>query len=216
MAGLDGALPPERIVLDGLYCRLEPVHPDHAESLFASTTDDNGSRYRWLFDYPPASVDEMRAWIDMAMARADPLTFVLVDKATGQAHGRQTLMRIAPKDGCIEIGGVLWGQGAAKTRLATEAVYLFARYVFDTLGYRRFEWKCNNDNEGSKQAALRLGFTFEGIFRQHMIQKGRNRDTAWFAMLDGDWPAARERFETWLAPGNFDADGRQRQSLQRG
>ena len=170
---------------------------------------------RFVHDVPPASVDEMRAWIHMAMARTDPLTFVLVDKATGQAHGRQTLMRIAPKDGCIEIGGVLWGQGAAKTRLATEAVYLFARYVFDTLGYRRFEWKCNNDNEGSKQAALRLGFTFEGIFRQHMIQKGRNRDTAWFAMLDGDWPAARERFETWLAPGNFDADGRQRQSLQR-
>jgi RimJ/RimL family protein N-acetyltransferase len=215
MAGLDGALPPERIVLDGFYCRLEPIHPDHAESLFAATTDDNGSRYRWLFDYPPASIDEMRAWIDMVMAKTDPLTFALIDKATGKAHGRQTLMRIAPPDGCIEIGGVLWGAGAAKTRIATEAVYLFARYVFDTLGYRRFEWKCNNDNAGSKQAALRLGFTFEGIFRQHMIQKGRNRDTAWFAMPDGDWPELRRRFETWLAPGNFDAGGRQLQSLQR-
>lgn len=213
MAGLAGALPPERLALEGLYCRLEPVQPDHGESLFEATTDENGSRYRWLFDYPPASVAEMRAWIETAMQKSDPLAFALIDRATGRAVGRQTLMRIAPKDGCIEIGGVLWGRGAAKTRIATEAVYLFAHYVFDDLGYRRFEWKCNSENLASRQAALRLGFSFEGIFRQHMIQKGKNRDTAWFAMLDSEWPAVRARFEAWLAPENFDAAGWQRQRL---
>jgi RimJ/RimL family protein N-acetyltransferase len=213
MAGLDGALPPQRITLDGRYCRLAPIAVEHAESLYEATTDRDGARYRWLFDHPPASVAALRGWIEAAMAKTDPITFAVIDKATGKARGRQTLMRIAPHDGCIEMGGVLWGEGAAGTRIATEAVHLFARYVFDTLGYRRFEWKCNNENAASKRAAQRFGFTFEGIFRQHMIQKGANRDTAWFAMLDGDWPNLKRRFEAWLAPENFDAEGRQRRRL---
>jgi RimJ/RimL family protein N-acetyltransferase len=213
MSGLDGALPPEYVVLDGRYCRLAPIALEHAETLFAATSDDEGSRYRWLSTYPPASATEMRETIDKATARTDRLTFAVIDKASGEARGQQSLLRMAPADGAIEIGAVLWGDGVARTRLATEAVYLTAAYVFDTLGYRRFEWKCNNANAASKRAAERFGFTFEGIFRQHMIIKGENRDTAWFAMLDGDWPAIRQRFEAWLNPDNFDADGRQRRRL---
>ena len=116
-------------------------------------------------------------------------------------------MRIDPAHGVIEIGNILWGPAIARSRIATEALYLSARYVFDDLGYRRFEWKCNNGNEPSKRAAQRFGFTFEGLFRQHMVQKGRNRDTAWFAMTDTDWPRLRAGYEAWLEPGNFDAAG---------
>jgi RimJ/RimL family protein N-acetyltransferase len=213
LSGLHAAALPERVTLEGRYCRLEPVRPQHAEDLFEATTDDDGSRYRWLLSEPPVSVAEMRQRIEAAMQKSDPLTFAVIDRASGRALGQQTLMRIEPKDGVIEIGGVLWGRGAARTRLATEALYLFAHYVFDDLGYRRFEWKCNNGNEASKRAAQRFGFTHEGIFRQHMIVKGQNRDTAWFSMLDGEWPEMRKRFETWLEPANFDAEGRQVRKL---
>jgi RimJ/RimL family protein N-acetyltransferase len=122
-------------------------------------------------------------------------------------------MRIVPRDGVIEVGGIFWGPNLARRRTATEALYLHARYVFDDLGYRRFEWKCNNRNEASKAAARRFGFQYEGLFRQHMIVKGENRDTAWFAILDGDWKRLRVEYERWLAPENFDADGLQKSKL---
>ena len=141
--------------------------------------------------------------------------FAVVDKARGSAEGRQSLMRIVPEHGVIEIGGIYWGPNMARSRLATEALFLHARYIFDELGYRRFEWKCNDRNGPSRAAAERFGFQFEGVFRQHMIQKGQNRDTAWFAMLDGDWPRLRAGYERWLAPDNFDAQGRQRMSLDK-
>jgi RimJ/RimL family protein N-acetyltransferase len=141
------------------------------------------------------------------------LFFAVIDKATGRAEGRQGLMRIDTANGVIEIGNILWGPDIARKRVATEALYLCADYVFDTLGYRRFEWKCNNLNEPSKRAAQRFGFAFEGIFRQHMVQKGRNRDTAWFAMTDGDWPKLKAGYEAWLAPENFDAEGQQKSKL---
>jgi RimJ/RimL family protein N-acetyltransferase len=214
VSGLAGAKPPERVTLEGRYARLEPIAPLHAEDVFVATTDDNGSRYRWLFMYPPASVAEMRERIDVAAAKSDPLTFAVVDRGSGRALGQQSLMRVAPADGCIEIGGITWGQGLVRTRLATEALYLHARYVFDDLGYRRFEWKCNNLNDPSKAAAKRFGFTFEGIFRQHMIVKGENRDTAWFSMLDGEWPRLKAGYERWLDPSNFDADGMQKTKLR--
>src|SRR5690606_27813407 len=121
---------------------------------------------------------------------------------------------IVPEHGVIEIGSIWWGPAMARTRLATEAFYIFARHVFDDLGYRRLEWKCNDRNEPSMQAARRFGFTYEGTFRQHMIQKGENRDTAWFAMLDGEWPALRAGFERWLEASNFDSDGRQKTALR--
>jgi RimJ/RimL family protein N-acetyltransferase len=123
-------------------------------------------------------------------------------------------MRIDPAHGVIEIGHILWGPAIARTRVATEALYLAASYVFDELGYRRFEWKCDNNNEPSKQAARRFGFTFEGVFRQHMVIKGRNRDTAWFSIIDADWPRLRAGFEVWLAPDNFDGAGRQLSKLR--
>lgn len=142
---------------------------------------------------------------------------ILIPYAIADSHGRATgiaaLMEIRPTMRVIEVGHIVYSPTLQRTPLATEAQYLLARYVFETLGYRRYEWKCDALNAASRRAALRYGFTFEGIFRQHMIAKGRNRDTAWLAMLDGEWPARRANFERWLAPVNFSADGRQIVSL---
>jgi RimJ/RimL family protein N-acetyltransferase len=157
--------------------------------------------------------ESYRGWLERSVASEDPLFFAVIDTATGRAEGRQTLMRITPEHGVIEIGNILWGPRIARTRAATEALFLHARYLFDDLGYRRFEWKCNNQNEPSRRAAARFGFTFEGVFRQHMVTKGENRDTAWFAMLDHEWPGLRAAYERWLDPSNFDSQGLQKQSL---
>lgn len=207
--------PPERIVLEGRYTRLEPIGPQHVASLYATASTPEGrERFTWLFEYPPETEADMAAYVSKAAAADDPLVFAVVDASSGRALGRQALMRIVPEHGVIEIGGVYWGPEMARTRLATEALYLHARYVFDELGYRRFEWKCNDRNAPSKAAAERFGFEFEGVFRQHMIQKGQNRDTAWFAMLDGDWPRLRAEYERWLDPSNFDETGLQRTKLR--
>lgn len=155
----------------------------------------------------------MRRWIEAAATRDDPLFFAVVDRASGRAGGRQALMRVTPEHGVIEIGHILWGPAIGRTRIATDAFYLAARYVFDELGYRRLEWKCDDRNAPSKAAALRFGFRFEGVFRQHMWVKGASRDTAWFAMLDCEWPGRRAAFERWLDPANFDAVGREREKL---
>lgn len=204
---------PQRIVLEGRYVRLEPVEARHAADLFAVSTLPGGpERYRWLFSDAPTSLADMEARIAASNAGPD-LYVAVVDRASGKALGQQGWMRIRPEHGSIEIGGVYWGLPMARSRLATEALYLFARHAFDDLGYRRFEWKCNNRNEPSKAAATRFGFTFEGVFRQDMILKGESRDTAWFSMLDGEWPALRAEYERWLDPANFDADGRQKTRL---
>jgi RimJ/RimL family protein N-acetyltransferase len=137
----------------------------------------------------------------------------VVDKATGRAEGRASLMRIDPAHGVIETGSILFGPRLARTRGATEAIHLLGSYVFDDLGYRRFEWKCNALNEPSRRAALRLGFTYEGLFRRHMVVKGESRDTAWFAMVDTEWPRLKAALEAWLEPSNFDSDGRQLRAL---
>jgi len=208
---------PDRIVLAGRYVRLEPIDRRHAADLWAvARTPDGIERFRWLPNEPPGSEAAVIQWIEEAAPSPDPLYFAVVDQATGRCKGRQALMRMAPKDGVIEVGGVYWGPGMARSRLATEALYLFARYAFETLGNRRFEWKCNDRNEPSKRAATRFGFTFEGIFRQHMIVKGENRDTAWFSMLDGEWPNRKAGFEAWLDPANFDAVGQQKSRLTFG
>jgi RimJ/RimL family protein N-acetyltransferase len=138
-----------------------------------------------------------------------------VDAVSGEATGLCTLMRITPRDRVIEVGGLVFSTALQRTRAATEAMYLLARYAFEDLGNRRYEWKCNASNEASRRAALRLGFVYEGTFRQHQIVKGRNRDTAWFSMLDSEWPARKSEFERWLDEGNFDAGGRQRTALGR-
>ena len=143
----------------------------------------------------------------------DPLFFAMLEKSSGDAVGYAAFMRIEPAHRVIEVGSILFTPRLQRTVGATEAMYLMARYVFEDLGYRRYEWKCNALNAPSRRAALRLGFTFEGIFRQHMIVKGRNRDTAWFSMLDSEWPKRKAAFERWLDPANFDANGRQRVSL---
>lgn len=155
----------------------------------------------------------MRAWIERVAKSDDPLFFTVVDHATGRAVGRQALMRITPEHGVIEIGYILWGPKIARTRVATEAFYLFAKHALDDLGYRRYEWKCDNANTPSKEAAARFGYTFEGIFRQHMVRNGRNRDTAWFSIIDSEWPGIRRAFQDWLAPENFDSEGRQKTKL---
>jgi RimJ/RimL family protein N-acetyltransferase len=206
---------PQRVVLEGRYTRLEPLAANHAGDLYAAASvPDAVQRFAYLPVHPPESVGAIRTWIAGQQAAADPVLFAVVDAATGRAGGWQQLMRIVPEHGVVEIGYVYWGPALARTRIATEALYLHARYVFDELGYRRFEWKCNDRNGPSKAAARRFGFEFEGVFRQHMIVKGASRDTAWFAMLDGDWPRLRQEYERWLAPENFDADGMQKTPLR--
>ena len=206
---------PARVVLEGRYARLEPLAAVHGDGLFrASTGEGAQARFAYLFDEPPADLAQMQAWIARSAASDDPLFCAVIDRASGEACGRQALMRITPEHGVIEIGHVLWGPAIARTRVATEALFLAARYVFDELRYRRFEWKCHSLNEPSKAAARRFGFAFEGIFRQHMWAKGANRDTAWFSIIDREWPPIREAFERWLQPANFDAAGRQLARLQ--
>jgi RimJ/RimL family protein N-acetyltransferase len=206
---------PERIILSGRAVTLVPLSADaHADALFEAANGGAKDRvWTYLFDGPYTDRAVFRANIEAKAKSEDPLFFAILDKASGEAVGYQTFLRIEPQHRVIEIGNILYTPAMQRTIGATEAQYLFAAYVFDTLGYRRYEWKCNNLNAPSKRAALRLGFTFEGVFRQHVIVKGRNRDTAWFSMLDSEWPARRAAFERWLAPDNFDAAGRQRISL---
>jgi RimJ/RimL family protein N-acetyltransferase len=206
---------PERRPLEGQYVRLEPLDPArHGDELFeAGSGPAAGDLWRYLWDGPYGDRAAFETWLTRAAATDDPLFFAIRDRTSGRIEGRFAFLRIDAAHGVIETGHILYGPRLARTPAATEAIYLQARYVFDELGYRRFEWKCDNANEPSKRAALRFGFRFEGVFRQHMVVKGRNRDTAWFAMLDWDWPAQRAAFERWLAADNFDAAGRQRMSL---
>jgi RimJ/RimL family protein N-acetyltransferase len=212
MSAPSPARPPRPVVLDGHYARLEPLGPQHVADLYGAAAGQE-QRFAYLFEDAPSSEAAMSDWIARVMNKADPLSFAVIDRATGRAEGRQSLMRITPEHGVIEVGGIYWGPAISRTRVTTEALFLHARYVFDELGYRRFEWKCNALNAPSRSAALRFGFSFEGVFRQHMIVKGRNRDTAWFAMLDTEWPHIKAEFERWLDAANFDAAGTQRTKL---
>ncbi|MES5099360.1 GNAT family protein [Agrobacterium sp. BA1120] len=153
-------------------------------------------------------------WIEGAQSAFGWVTLVFIENATGEVVGMASYMRPDPKNGVVEVGSVAHGAKMKRSPLATEAHYLMARHAFDDLGYRRYEWKCHNENEASKATAKRYGFLFEGVFRQHMISKGANRDTAWFSMIDSEWPLIRQSFEAWLAPENFDADGVQKQKLE--
>jgi RimJ/RimL family protein N-acetyltransferase len=208
---------PERVVLEGRYARLEPLDPDrHAAGLHAATFGgDVEARLRYVAAVSAEPAD-FRAWLYDAAASEDPLHVAVIDLASERCEGRQALMRIVPDHGVLEVGHILWGPAIARTRVATEALALVAAYAFDALGYRRLEWKCDARNTASRRAAARFGFTYEGTFRQHMVTQGRNRDTAWFALLDHEWPPRRAAFEAWLDPANFDADGRQRVALARG
>lgn len=211
----NGAARPERTTLTGRYVRLEPLDAERhaADLLAASLAPGVADRFRYLFDEPPADLAALTAWLAKASASVDPLFFAVIDPVTGRAEGRQALMRIEPRHGAIEIGSILWGPAIARSRAATEAFYLVARHVFETLAYRRLEWKCDAQNLPSRRAALRFGFTFEGMFRQHMVVKGKNRDTAWFAIIDSDWPRLKAGYDAWLDPSNFDGSGRQQSKL---
>ena len=204
---------PEPVRLTGRYVVAEKLDPDkHGADLWAAVKGHDD-----LWDYmgqgPFHDEKAFRAFLDERAGSTDPLAFAVVDKASGKAQGIVTLMESRPAQRVVEIGNIVYSPSLQRTRNATEIQYLMARHVFDDLGYRRYEWKCNALNLPSRRAARRFGFTYEGTFRQHMIVKGRNRDTAWFAMLDNEWPGRRAAFERWLAPENFDAEGRQRESL---
>ncbi|MHC5305652.1 GNAT family N-acetyltransferase [Bartonella sp. LJL80] len=202
---------PERKTLEGRFVRLEPMSVEqHLDGLFdAGHQPDGQERFRWLFEQPPRDRQEMETWIKSVEGLNDPMFFAVVDRSNGNACGRQALMRIDAANGVAEIGHIYWGPKMQRSAKATEALYLFASYIFDTLGYRRFEWKCNNENAPSKKAAARFGFTYEGLFRQHMVQKGKNRDTAWFSIVDHEWQWLKRAYEHWLKPDNFDQDQQQ-------
>jgi RimJ/RimL family protein N-acetyltransferase len=197
--------------LEGRYLRLEPLVPGHAAALHAANRVDDA-----IWDYLPygpfATEAAYRAWVTGVAARPDPLFFALVDRAAGTPGGVASLMRIAPEAGSIEVGHICLAPALQRTRAASEMIYLFAEWVFRE-GYRRFEWKCDALNRPSRRAAERCGFSYEGVFRQATVIKGRNRDTAWFAMTDGDWRCLKPAWEAWLDPGNFDAAGRQHRAL---
>jgi RimJ/RimL family protein N-acetyltransferase len=200
--------------MTGRFCTVEPLDPErHAAQLFAAFAEDDGRMWTYLPRGPFASAGEYREWTDGAARLDDPLTHAIIDNASGEAVGTAAYMRIDPAVGAIEIGSITYSPLLQRRPAGTEAMYLMMRRVFDDLGYRRYEWKCNSLNMPSRAAALRLGFQYEGLFRQAMITRGRNRDTTWFSVIDREWPALRSAFERWLNPANFDAAGRQRQSL---
>jgi RimJ/RimL family protein N-acetyltransferase len=202
---------PPREVLSGRYVRLEPFDvARHADALFAAYADMN---WDYMSGGPFADAAAHRAYAERVMTGQDPFFYTIFDLATGRPGGVASLMRITPEHGVIEVGNIALAPAFQRTRGATEAMFLLAALVFDRLGYRRYEWKCNDLNAPSKRAAIRLGFRFEGVFRDHMVIKGRNRDTAWFAMTADEWPVRKAAFERWLDPANFDAAGKQKTRL---
>jgi RimJ/RimL family protein N-acetyltransferase len=208
---------PPRAVLEGRFCRLEPLSPDrHADALFdANALDREGRMWTYLFSEPYRDRTGYRAYLAHCALSEDPLFFAIVDSRLHHATGLSSYLRIEPAHGVIEVGHLAFSPLLQRTSAATEAMYLMMRQVFE-LGYRRYEWKCDSLNAASRRAAERLGFTFEGIFRQAIVYKGRNRDTAWYSIIDREWPAIDARFRRWLDPANFDAAGVQQTPLQNG
>lgn len=206
--------PPPREAIEGRYVRLEPLDPArHAAELFeAFSADAQGRNWTYLPSGPFETRASFDLWLAEIAAKLDPLFFAAVDRATGKAVGVSSFLRIQPQAGSIEVGHILFSPAMQRTRLATEAIYLHMKRAFE-LGYRRFEWKCDALNAPSRRAAQRFGLSFEGVFRQATVYKGRTRDTAWYAAIDSEWPRLSHAFETWLGPANFDADGRQLQRL---
>ncbi len=214
---------PVPIVLRGRYVTLEPLGTAHGEALW-NAVNAHDDLWTWLTSGPYASASAMIESLERWREAEKAVLFAIIPEEAGtdgpspvrfKAAGWAGYMRIEPRHGVIEVGNVLFSPILRRSRAATEAMYLMAGHVFDTLGYRRYEWKCNALNAASRRAAERLGFTFEGTFRQHMVVKGQNRDTAWFSMLDHEWPARKRAFQAWLDPANFDDHGRQRASLAR-
>lgn len=206
---------PARTTLDGSHCRIEPLDAArHGDDLYAAYVQAADARdWTYLTVGPFADQASFRTYLEGAAASTDPLHFAIIDLKTGRAVGTYSLMRIDPANGVIEVGNVNFSPLLKRTAISTEAQYLLMQYAFDALGYRRYEWKCDSLNAPSRKTAERLGFTFEGIFRQALVYKSRSRDTAWFSITDREWPGVRAAFERWLARENFDAQGQQRVSL---
>lgn len=201
--------------LQGRLIRLEPLDAArHGDDLWQELQGPDPALWDYLPYGPFAERAAFDAWLAGHADGRDPQCYAVVEQTDGRALGLLAYLRITPKDGCIEIGHIAFGAALQRTPGATEAVFLLARNAFDTLGYRRLEWKCNAHNARSRRAAKRFGFSYEGLFRQHMIVKGENRDTAWYALIDGEWPQCRAAFQRWLAADNFDAEGRQKRRLE--
>jgi RimJ/RimL family protein N-acetyltransferase len=207
---------PRRTVLRGSHILVRPLDAaNDAAPLFSLSHPPDGDPTIWTYlpDGPYGSPDDLRQMLHWAETSEDPLYFALCRLPDEQPLGLASYLRIEPRQGVIEIGHIWFGVPLQRTTAASEAIYLLARHAFDDLGYRRLEWKCNDLNAASRRAAERFGFTFEGIFHKHMVVKGRNRDTAWYAITDEQWPAIRRGFEAWLSPANREEDGRQRRAL---
>lgn len=208
---------PARAPLEGRLVRLEPVDPArHAADLFAAAHDGSAAA-AGLWDYlaygPFESAAAMHDWLEDCARQSDPLFFAIMERDSGRALGMASYLRITPSQGVIEIGHIWFSPALQRTAAATEAIFLLIAQAFEGLKFRRVEWKCNALNEGSRAAARRFGFRYEGTFYRHLVVKGRNRDTAWYALLDTDWAGVGAAFKAWLEPGNFDGDGRQRRRL---
>ncbi|CAA7620787.1 GNAT family N-acetyltransferase [Magnetospirillum sp. SS-4] len=208
-------LRPPHTVMEGRFCRVEPLDAArHAAQLYAGIAEDvEGRTWTYLFYGPFESEAGFRAWLDDATASADPQFYAVVDRASGIALGVVSYLRIDAAAGAIAVGHIIFAPSLRRTPAATEGMYLMLRNAFDTLGYRRCEWRCDTLNTSSRNAAERYGFRFEGVFRQAAVNKGRNRDTACYSIIDGEWPHVRDSFQRWLRPNNFGADGRQRERL---
>eukprot|EP01053_Blabericola_migrator_P001557 Blabericola_migrator_1__1556@NODE_140_length_13109_cov_183_610106_g122_i0_p5_GENE_NODE_140_length_13109_cov_183_610106_g122_i0NODE_140_length_13109_cov_183_610106_g122_i0_p5_ORF_typecomplete_len234_score34_91Acetyltransf_3/PF13302_7/6_9e22Acetyltransf_4/PF13420_7/8_9e12Acetyltransf_1/PF00583_25/2_1e06Acetyltransf_8/PF13523_6/0_051GNAT_acetyltran/PF12746_7/0_065_NODE_140_length_13109_cov_183_610106_g122_i051405841 len=208
---------PSITVMEGAYCRLEKTtfdrHSDDIYNLICAPSVEKSSLTYFIL--PPSQTrEEFDQWFKGACKASDPYQFAIVDKADGRVKGCVSLFRIDPKNGVIECAHVMYSPQLRGTRVGTEVHYLLGSYVFDNLGYRRYEWKCDALNEPSRNAATRYGFKFEAIFRQALVYKGRTRDTAWYSIIDSEWPDCKSRFEKWLDADNFDADGKQKKLLR--
>jgi len=202
---------PPRLTLEGRYCRLEALDAKrHGDDLFAAyTAAPDGRAWTYLGPEPFTGRGEFDAYLERNAASTDPLHYTVVDASTQRAVGTLSLMRMDPANGVIEVGHVIFSPLLQRSRASTEAQYLLMKLVFETLGYRRYEWKCDSLNAPSRSTAARLGFSFEGVFRQLLVYKNRNRDTAWYSIIDGEWPLVKAAFNSWLSPDNFDAQGAQ-------
>ena len=216
VAGWTGVERPSRALMEGRFCRIESLATErHLSDLFEAYSDDtDGKLWTYMTDGPFNSIDELRKWMEPACAADDPLFHALIDLATGKAVGMAAYMRIKPEHGVIEVGSITYSPRLQGTSAATEAMFLMMRRVFNELGYRRYEWKCDSLNAPSCRAAERLGFTFDGLFEQALVYNGRNRDTAWYSILDRNWPPIEQAYVNWLNADNFDEHGQQNRKLQ--
>lgn len=207
---------PPHIVMVGDYCQLEPLNPErHGEDLYQAFGRDQDHRNWTYLPYGPFENFEcFSAWLVEINQAMDPQFYTVIDQKTSAAVGIASYVSIVPAMGSIEVGHIHFSPLLQRTPMSTEAMYLMMKHVFDDLGYRRYEWKCDSLNEASKRAAVRLGFSSEGVFRQALIYKGRNRDTAWFSVIDKEWPDLKRAFQQWLRPENFDTQGLQLQDLK--